>query len=66
MTRRAPPPASSSWLAVTDGQHRIGHVLSRGRSGWEAFDANDVSIGIYPTQSAAIVALTHVVVEARR
>ena len=65
MSRRPPPP-SSSWLAVTDGRHCIGHVISRGKTGVEAFDRNDVSLGIYPTQSAAIGALEHRIVEARR
>ena len=35
------------WLSVYDGQHCIGHVLSRGKLGIEAFDAHDRSLGIY-------------------
>jgi hypothetical protein len=65
MTRPPPPPSPSS-LAIYDGQTCIGHVISRGKSGVEAFDRNDVSIGIYPTKGAAIGALTHAVVEVRR
>jgi hypothetical protein len=36
----------------------IGHLFLRGRSGVEAFDANTVSLGIYPDQKSAADALT--------
>ena len=35
----------------------IGHLLDRGRAGWEAFDCDDQSIGVFATPSAAIDAL---------
>jgi hypothetical protein len=38
-------------------RHCLGHVLARGKLGFEAFDADDKSIGIYPTQGEAADAL---------
>jgi hypothetical protein len=35
----------------------IGHVVSRGRDGIEAFDRDDQSIGLYPTNDEAARAL---------
>jgi hypothetical protein len=36
----------------------IGHLFLRGRSGVEAYDANTVSLGLYPDQQSAADALT--------
>jgi hypothetical protein len=47
-------------LSVCDGQTCIGHLLPRGKAGVEAFDSDDRSIGIYPTQAAAANAISKV------
>jgi hypothetical protein len=39
--------------SVYSGQHCIGHLLPRGKAGVEAFDADDHSLGTFPTQKAA-------------
>jgi hypothetical protein len=52
---RAPAPdANQRFAAVYSGQQCLGHVLARGRSGFEAFDE---SRGIFETQAAAANAL---------
>jgi hypothetical protein len=45
--------AASSWAAIYDGQHCIGHVINRGKSGWETFDTDDQSIGLFKTPAEA-------------
>jgi len=42
---------------VYDGRQCLGHVLARGPAGFEAFDANDTSVGIFETQRQAANAL---------
>jgi hypothetical protein len=42
---------------VYDGQRCLGHMLSRGRSGVEAFDQSDKSLGLFPDQRAAADAI---------
>jgi hypothetical protein len=34
-------------LSVTDGRDCIGHLIDRGKTGVEAFDAGEVSIGLF-------------------
>lgn len=51
---------SDQWLSVYDGARCLGHVLSRGPKGVEAFDQNDNSIGTFPTTKAAADALASV------
>jgi hypothetical protein len=41
-------------LSVYSGRDCIGFVLVRGRSGYEALDASQASLGTFPTQEAAI------------
>ena len=36
---------------VYDGQQYLGHVLARGKAGYEALDRDDKSIGIFETAS---------------
>jgi hypothetical protein len=43
----------TSLLSVCDGQLCIGFVLNRGRYGFEAFDGDQQSLGIFPTQREA-------------
>lgn len=45
-------------LAVYDGRNCVGHLLARGKLGFEAFDATEVSRGIFQTADAAANALT--------
>ena len=52
------PPDTLSWIAVYSGRECRGHILSRGRTGVEAFDADDKSLGVFPNQAAAINAIT--------
>jgi hypothetical protein len=48
----------ANWFAVYDGQRRIGHFISRGRQGFEAYDADERSLGLYGTQRAAFKAIS--------
>jgi hypothetical protein len=54
---QVPQEPPSGWLGIYDGRNCRGHVLSRGRSGTEAFDANDKSLGVFPDQQAAVNAV---------
>jgi hypothetical protein len=47
----------SNWLAVYNGTTRIGHALWRGKTGVEAFNIDDKSIGLFPTIKDATAAL---------
>jgi len=38
---------------VYDGRACLGFVLSRGRAGFEAFDREERSVGLYPAAPAA-------------
>jgi hypothetical protein len=50
--------SSRAMVSVYDGQRCVGFVLSRGpKAGFEAFDANEVSVGFYSTQTAAADAI---------
>jgi|EndMetStandDraft_8_1072994.scaffolds.fasta_scaffold190035_4 hypothetical protein len=40
------------------GQYCLGFILSRGKSGFEAFTADEKSIGTFPTQRAAADAIS--------
>jgi hypothetical protein len=43
---------------VYEGRTCRGFILARGRSGFEAFTADEKSIGLFPTQRAAAGAIT--------
>jgi hypothetical protein len=45
---------SSPMLSVYDGQRCVGFVLARGRSGFEALDAAQRSVGMFEMKDAAI------------
>jgi hypothetical protein len=47
-----------SALAVYSGQVCLGHILPRGKSGVEAFDADDRSLGMFPDQKSAADAVS--------
>jgi hypothetical protein len=34
---------------VYDGQTALGHLIHRGRLGWESFNRDDKSLGTFPT-----------------
>jgi hypothetical protein len=38
---------------VCDGRQCLGHMLSRGKSGIEAFDRDDKSLGLFPSPQDA-------------
>jgi hypothetical protein len=48
-----PVKQTQSWLAIYSGQRCIGHVINRGKKGWEAFNTDDVSIGLFKTPAEA-------------
>jgi hypothetical protein len=47
---------SSPLLSAYDGQRCIGFVCSRGKLGFEAFDSEERSLGVYGTQREAAAA----------
>jgi hypothetical protein len=47
----------NSWVSVYDGQRCRGHAISRCRDGFEAFDIDDRTLGLYPSQNEAAEAL---------
>jgi hypothetical protein len=50
--------ALASLSYVYDGRRCLGHIIARGKTGFEAFDADDKSVGLFPSQRAAADALT--------
>jgi hypothetical protein len=38
---------------VYDGREALGHVIARGKLGFEAFGADDASLGVFPSQREA-------------
>ena len=45
-------------ISIYDGRSCVGFVLTRGRRGYEAFDAGEASLGLFKMQDAAIGKLT--------
>jgi hypothetical protein len=56
MTTRTSTPAYG-WMSVLAGQSCIGHVIARGKTGYEAFDADDISLGQFDNLPAAAKAI---------
>lgn len=50
-------PQHQTLQAVTSGRTCIGHLLSRGKAGVEAFDAAGHSLGLFPTTKTAADAI---------
>lgn len=50
--------AATAMLSVYDGQRCVGHIIARGRTGHEAFDRHDKSIGVFSTVKAAAAAVS--------
>jgi hypothetical protein len=46
--------------SVFNGRTCLGHILSRGPLGFEAFDRDDVSLGVFATAEAAAFAIVGV------
>jgi hypothetical protein len=53
--------AVSPLAYVTAGREAIGHIIARGKLGFEAFDREQNSLGVYATQreAAAGIILAH-------
>ena len=51
---------SSPMVSIYDGQRCCGWVFHRGRTGFEAFTAEQHSLGTFPTQREAAVAVMEV------
>jgi hypothetical protein len=54
MSSASKPLANTSMLAVTDGQTCVGFVLGRGKLGFEAFDVDHKSLGLFASQHEAV------------
>jgi hypothetical protein len=48
----------TAMATVYAGQSCLGFILARGKTGYEAFTADEKSIGMFPTQRAAADAIT--------
>ena len=61
MTGRRPQRAAHAGepplVAVYGGRACLGYVLGRGKAGFEAFDADNRSLGIFPSQREAAAAI---------
>lgn len=51
------PTTTAPMLSVFDGRVCVGFLLHRGRQGVELFDAEQRSLGIFPTRREAVAAL---------
>jgi hypothetical protein len=49
--------AASPLSYVYDGRQCLGHIIARGKLGFELFDADDKSLGLFPSQKEAAAAL---------
>jgi NUMOD1 domain-containing protein len=52
--------ATTSLSYVYDGRQCLGHVIGRGKLGFEAFDRDDKSLGVFPSIRDAANALSPV------
>jgi hypothetical protein len=59
MTDIARPEKGNTIQAVFDNseQHCLGHILARGKLGFEAFDADDKSLGLFSSSKDAAARL---------
>jgi hypothetical protein len=51
------PITTTPMVSVYSGQQCIGFIIARGKLGFECFDAEQRSRGIFPTQREAVAAL---------
>ena len=54
---KSSPVSFQATVAIYAGRQRLGHVLALGNAGFDAFDRDDRSAGIFSTQSAAAASL---------
>ena len=54
----------TAMLSVYDGQRCLGHIIVRGKRGFEAFDADDNSLGVFLSDHEAADAVTNAAEEA--
>jgi hypothetical protein len=52
------PLPTTGMISVYSGRECLGHVLARGKSGFQAFDVDDTSLGTFRTRSEAVDAVT--------
>jgi hypothetical protein len=50
--------STTALLSVYDGRHCLGFVLPRGKLGFEAFDCDEQSKGLFTTQQEAAAVLS--------
>jgi hypothetical protein len=43
----------NNFLSIYHGQTRVGHIVARGKLGFEGFDINERSIGLFPSMRHA-------------
>lgn len=55
MTTSSP---SNAWVSVYAGQACIGHIVARGKTGFEAFDGDDMTLGKFDTLPGAAAAIS--------
>jgi hypothetical protein len=58
MTAPPKPAATATMLTVNDGRVCVGHIIARGKTGFEAFDRHDKSIGVFTSVKAAAPAVS--------
>jgi hypothetical protein len=51
-------PDCSPFVSVYIGRHLIGHIISRDRAGFEAFDAEQNSLGTFSSEKDAANAIS--------
>jgi hypothetical protein len=59
-TERRHAPSTPTMLSVYDGRECVGFLFHRGLQGVELFDREQRSLGIFPTQRAAVAELDRV------
>jgi len=52
-----PRPAPPSVVSVYDGRECVGFVFARGKTGYEAFNRDERSVGVFKTQREAVGAI---------
>jgi hypothetical protein len=53
----AAKPATPPLVSIYDGQRCLGFILARGKTGFEAFAADEQSLGLFQSQKGAVAAL---------
>jgi hypothetical protein len=54
----APQHPSAPMVSVYDGRRCIGFVLAAGREGFRAYDADEVTLGLFPKMRDAVAAVS--------